>query len=146
MSWEIRCQDTSLTRGVWRSGNFLILSDLPQIITYRIRARGQSICVFSFRVFLKIVFSTVVRIVSQVFVPKFHGTRRIDLHSRTRFSTVLRESLSIQKPEIPRYLKIDCDIPRYEKFHSAFLIPTIYGLFCFFGKLPNSPDNFTPSY
>ena len=60
----------------------------------------------SFRVFLKTVFSTVVRIVSLgVLVPKFHGTRRIDLYSRTRFSTVLRESLSIQKPEIPRYLK-----------------------------------------
>ena len=60
----------------------------------------------SFRVFLKTVFSTVVRIVSLgVLVPKFHGTRRIDLYSRTRFSTVLLESLSIQKPEIPRYLK-----------------------------------------
>ena len=38
-------------------------------------------------------FSTVVRIVSLgVLVPKFHGTRRIDLYSRTRFSTVLRDS------------------------------------------------------
>ena len=60
----------------------------------------------SFRVFLKIVFSTVVKIVSLgVLVPKFHGTRRIDLYSRTRFSMVLRESLSIQEPEIPRYLR-----------------------------------------
>ena len=60
----------------------------------------------SFRVFLKTVFPNVVRIVSLgVLVPKFHGTRRIDLYSRTRFSTVLRESLSIQKPEIRRYLK-----------------------------------------
>ena len=60
----------------------------------------------SFRVFLKTVFSTVIRIVSLgVLVPKFYGTRRIDLYSRTRFSKVPRESLSIQKPEIPRYLK-----------------------------------------
>ena len=36
----------SLKRGVWRPGNFLILSDLPQIMAYRIRARGQSNCVF----------------------------------------------------------------------------------------------------
>ena len=88
----------SLKRGVWRPGNFLILSDLPQIMAYRIRARGQSNCVF-----LKIVFSTVRTVSLSILVPKFYGTRRIDLYSRTRFSTVIRESRSIQEPEIPRY-------------------------------------------
>ena len=53
----------------------------------------------SFHVFLKIVFSTV----SLGII--FPNTRRVDLYSRTRFSTVLRESRSIQEPEIPRYQK-----------------------------------------
>ena len=57
--------------------------------------------------FLKIVFSTLRTVSLGILVPKFHGTRRIDLHSGTRFSsffpTIRRESLSIQEPEIPRY-------------------------------------------
>ena len=90
VAWKIRCQDKSLKRGVWRPGNFLILSDLPQIMAYRIRARGQSNCVF-----LKIVFSTVRTVSLSILVPKFHSTRQIDMYSRTRFSTALRESRSI---------------------------------------------------
>ena len=50
--------------------------------------------------------STVARIVSVgVLVPKLHGSRQSNLYSRTRFSMVLQESLSVQEPEIPRYLK-----------------------------------------
>ena len=50
--------------------------------------QSVSLCL-SFHVFLKIVFSTVVRIVSLgVLVPKFHGTRRIDLYSRTQFQVL----------------------------------------------------------
>ena len=59
----------------------------------------------SFRAFLKIVFSTVRTVSLGSVVPKFHGTRRIDLYSITRFPTVLRESRSIQEPEIPWFLK-----------------------------------------
>ena len=69
-------------------------------------ARSVKLRLF-FRVFLKIVFSTLRTVSLGILVPKFHGTRRIDLHSGTRFSsffpTIRRESLSIQEPEIPRY-------------------------------------------
>ena len=69
-------------------------------------ARSVKLRLF-FRVFLKIVFSTLRTVSLGILVPKFHGTRRIDLHSGTRFSsffpTIRRESRSIQEPEIPRY-------------------------------------------
>ena len=69
-------------------------------------ARSVKLRLF-FRLFLKIVFSTLRTVSLGILVPKFHGTRRIDLHSGTRFSsffpTIRRESRSIQEPEIPRY-------------------------------------------
>ena len=45
-----------------------------------------------------------------ILVPKFYGTRRIDLYSRTRFSTVIRESRSIQDESV---CILEAGFPRY---------------------------------
>ena len=138
----------SLARGVWRPGNFLTLSDLPQI-TYGILARVQSIwsffsclsknCLFhcSKNSFTRCSCPEIPRYQTNRSVllnPIFHSTTRIAQYSETRNTKALEEQISV----------LDCDISRYEKFHSAFLIPTIYCFF--FGKPPNSLDNFAPCY
>ena len=114
---KIRRQDTSLKRGVWRPGNFLILSDLPQIMAYRIRARGQSNCVFLSCLsknclfhrensFTKYSCPEILRYQTNRSVfqnPIFHGNTRIAQYSRTRNSTVLDESVCILEAGFPRY-------------------------------------------
>ena len=170
MAWKIRCQDTSLKRGVWRPGNFLILSDLPQIMAYRIRARGQSNCVF-LSCLSKNCLSTVRTVSLSILVPKFYGTRRIDLYSRTRFSTVIRESRSSQDESVcileagfPRYYEnglifknpkfLDTRrIDSYSRFWystvreiSLGILDPHYILSGVLGKATNSPDNSAPSY
>ena len=88
MSWKIRCQDTSLKRGVWRPGNLLILSDLPGITTYRI---------YENTVFLTTVFATAVS----------RGKNNISRVSAAVFlyrnSTVLDKTICTLEPDFPRY-------------------------------------------
>ena len=71
---------------------------------------SRSVKLSFFRVFLKIVFSTVRTVSLSILVPKFYGTRRIDLYSRTRFSTVIRESRSIQDESV---CFLEAGFPRY---------------------------------
>ena len=94
--------------------------------------------------------------------PIFHGTTRIAQYLRTRNSTVVDESVCVLEPGFPIRMAgysrtrnftvleeqiriLDFDIPRYEKFHSAFLIHTTYYQ-VFLEKATNSPNNSAPSY
>ena len=69
----------------------------------------------------------------------FHCSKNSFTKCSSRNSAVLDESICTLEPDFPRYYEnrlvfrnpkfhgtVDCDIPRYEKFHSAFLIPTIF--------------------
>ena len=114
------CSDSDLTRGMENPmSGYLIETRRVETrkfpYTFRFAANNgvpytsaRSVKLRLFFVsFLKIVFSTLRTVSLGILVPKFHGTRRIDLHSGTRFSsffpTIRRESRSIQEPEIPRY-------------------------------------------